>query len=813
MTASYEGLLARAIAPITSRVRTDVTAMKGSKGSYWTKDALTPQRIEQHVNGGPARGVCPIKEGESVTMLGVLDFDSHQGATPWAEMVATVSSVADVLNAKGHAPIVFRSSGGRGIHLFLLWDTPQDAYSVRAMFIDSLTQVGLHSGAKGVQEKQVEIFPKQDEVRVGEHGNQFILPLAGKSEPLDPLFGYEPMGKEWTAQMSWPSSQSVEPRQRPARVVLASPSSLEPIERVRSALFAIPNDDARRMDYDSWRDTAFAVWEATGGSTEGLEVLNEWSAQFSGHDPKFLEDRVWRYIKPPQNRKTAITRATLFATAYKNGWVERTTVDGLDNVNDAGLSDDDRRSRREQQRAENARLQDVAINTLPPIVSVDMMVDDAVWIAQGSYVGLISNPQQVLSYSDFSGLTAASKTEIKEATEADGEDSAPAAAKPDKRKTQKVLNAALWKNSKDRKTVLTRTFHAGEAAICLDPDGKTALNSWRPIQRWPVRADPGLFLDQVAYLFPDGVERGVFLDWLAHVEQQPGVLPHFGWLHIASETGTGRNWLASVLARVWRGYVAPNVDLPALLESQFNEELAGRVIAIVDEVQEGASENSYKNSNRLKSLINAEYRKINPKGLAQYKEVNAVRWLIFSNHDNALPMNRTERRMRVVRHTAQPRPANDYVQLYAVLSDQEFINAVGMFLRDRDISAFNPGERPPMSEAKKAAINASKSLVMQNAENMVASWPSDIATHAEIAKELSERAGQTFEFTPAMRRALDEIGCVKLERALKVDGHTEKAWVLRNLDTWRDAEHAAQVAEVRRGRALAWGDSQSLFSH
>ena len=137
------------------------------------------------------------------------------------------------------------------------------------------------------------------------------------------------------------------------------------------------------------------------------------------------------------------------------------------------------------------------------------------------------------------------------------------------------------------------------------------------------------FLEQVTYLFQDEAEREVFLNWLAHLEQHPGELPHYGWLHIAANTGTGRNWLASVLSRVWRGYVAPNVDLPALLDSQFNGQLAGRVLAIVDEVQEAAGDNPYRHTNRLKSLVNAEYRDLNPKLAASTANTTLAAGLCF----------------------------------------------------------------------------------------------------------------------------------------------------------------------------------------
>jgi len=452
-------------------------------------------------------------------------------------------------------------------------------------------------------------------------------------------------------------------------------------------------------------------------------------------------------------------------------------------------------ARRRRQRDENARLQDAGEGILPPIMSVDDMLADCVWIASGSQVGRLSAPQTVLSFGEFCDLTAASMTEVSD---------------PDsKAKPRKVPNAAIWKRDAVRKTVLARTFHAGAGQICRDPDGEMALNSWRPIERRPAAADVQPFLDHVAYLMEDQAEREVLLDWLAHIEQRPGELPHYGWLHIAANTGTGRNWLASVLARVWRGYVAPNVDLPALLESQFNDALAGRILAMVDEVQEGGGENPFRHANRLKSLVNAEERAINPKCRRPYREHNACRWLVFSNHENALPLNDTDRRWRVVRHIAAPRAPDDYAKLYALLADAEFINAVGVYLRERDIGAFKPGERPPMNDAKRAAVAASKSQIQQAAEQLIAHWPADVVTNAAVSAVLGD--GQDRGFTPAMRRAMNEAGAIQYSngRVIKVHGVPAKCWVLRNLDLWGNAKPHEAATEI--GRALGYGDAQSAL--
>lgn len=176
----------KALAPITERVH---------KGHCWLKTADGPRRIDerldefkiaQHVAGRQAYGACPIAPGENTTRLALLDFDSHKGETPWPEMLRVAELVAFALTQDGYNPMLFRSSGGAGIHLFLLWDEPQDAYSVREMLKGVLAACDLKPGTGGVAKGQVEVFPKNDSVPLGGFGSMFILPLGGstKSEYL-----------------------------------------------------------------------------------------------------------------------------------------------------------------------------------------------------------------------------------------------------------------------------------------------------------------------------------------------------------------------------------------------------------------------------------------------------------------------------------------------------------------------------------------------------------------------------------------------------------------------------------------------------
>lgn len=305
-----------ALGPILERVRTDVSAVKKPTGMAWTRDEITPARLAKHLNGGPYRGVCPIRAGESTTRLGLLDLDSHGGETSWPEMTATAEQVMDALKVRGGAPVAFRSSGGAGIHIYLLWDEPQDAYSVRMFLADALEAVGLENGAAGVSKGQVEVFPKQDEVPTDGFGNQFVLPLAGESVPLEPLLGLEPLDREDIAGLDWPMSEPVALRERPVRE--SSDTSEVDWPRLRSALAAIPNEGDAELDYDEWRDVIAALHSADDGGADSHELAHEFSERSSKYDPAFLDKRVWPYLRSDrENRRTV---ASIYDLAITNGW-------------------------------------------------------------------------------------------------------------------------------------------------------------------------------------------------------------------------------------------------------------------------------------------------------------------------------------------------------------------------------------------------------------------------------------------------------------------------------------------------------------
>lgn len=328
--------LSAALAPILSRVRQDVTAARTAAGRVMrTNQPITAERIAQHLNGGPARGVYPIKPGENVCSVAMLDLDSHKGETPWEEMTRVAGMVIDSLSLNGLQAIPWRSSGGKGAHLFLIWEQPQDAWSVRETLRGILSALGYKEGTRGVKEKEIEIFPRQARVEEGRFGNQFWLPLAGASAPLEPLAGLAVMPRSDARLVEWPVSAPVKAIERP---VLANRTGLEgevtpDLEKIRMMLTHIE----RRVDYDLWIKVGMAVHYESAGSDQGFELWWEWSVQ----NEVTVEEARYKWESFGNDRDHPVTKGTLMQLAREGGWVEDIAAEfeDLDKADEMAVAD------------------------------------------------------------------------------------------------------------------------------------------------------------------------------------------------------------------------------------------------------------------------------------------------------------------------------------------------------------------------------------------------------------------------------------------------------------------------------------------
>jgi hypothetical protein len=204
----------------------------------------------------------------------------------------------------------------------------------------------------------------------------------------------------------------------------------------------------------------------------------------------------------------------------------------------------------------------------------------------------------------------------------------------------------------------------------------------------------------------------------------------------------------------------------------------------------------------LKSMLTEKTRNVNPKYGRQSTEFNAARFLMFSNHDAALPLLDNDRRIIVIENPAQPRAASYYARMVDAMNRPGFGAAARMALRRVDISDFNPGERAPMNAAKGRVVRAGRSEVEQAVRDIARDWPSDCIRAPRLVREVELAFGVKSD----TRRACVAAGLAQYGRVRIGGSDRARVWVLRDVNQWLGASAEDVAAEVRRGELAEDGD-------
>jgi primase-polymerase (primpol)-like protein len=519
----------------------------------------------------------------------------------------------------------------------------------------------------------------------------------------------------------------------------------------------------------------------------------------SATDAALAQHLAWWTGKDCQRIERIMRMSALARDKWERAdYLQRTILGAVtrqENVHGEGTSaQSEAAKRRHDQLSENLRIGEGTEEYPSSIVHTeDEMLARYVNIIEGKRVIDLEHPRRIFGLDEWKSAHKSSRSELvdKKGFNPDGTS-----------KTKQVETSKLWEMNPARRQVDAVTFRPGFMPVTLDPEGKSAANTWRPITRSANAGDASLFLQHIDYLFGSDAPR--FIDWLAHIEQRPGELPHTGWVHISPSQGTGRNWLASVLCRLWGGYVASSFDLAGTLRTGFNGPLSQKLLAVVDEINEGGTDGRWENAETLKSLVTSEHRHINPKYGHQRLEYNACRWLIFSNHTSALPLTERDRRFNIVRNENPPMASEYYGRLYATLKSPEFISGVAELLRNRDISDFNPGAHAIMNEAKREMVAASRSDADEIVAHLVTSHPADVIANTTLGTILTNHVSG--KMTPHHRHALERAGVRPWGNAIRVAGiGVSKVSILRNHSVWKDAEAWQIQVELQKSTVRASG--------
>lgn len=271
--------------------------------------------------------------------------------------------------------------------------------------------------------------------------------------------------------------------------------------------------------------------------------------------------------------------------------------------------------------------------------------------------------------------------------------------------------------------VAAATYIPGEGQMIMDADGRgKLLNVWRP----PVVVGAGLpgsvgdpdvkvWLDHLEYLFPDGRERAVLLDMMSFVLQRPGEKINWATVIVGENQGTGKDTL---FAPLWLGVGQRNMSVinPGDLASEFNSWLMTQVV-VVEELSAFDKREMY---DRIKPLLAAPpdtvtiKRKYMPPMVVPNRQV----WVFFTNHDDALALEATDRRFWPIITHAAPQGADYYRGLWSWYRGGGMAKVV-RWLKDRVVlaegapgwSGFSASVCPPDFSGAKAHMSRAGATV------------------------------------------------------------------------------------------------------
>ena len=251
--------------------------------------------------------------------------------------------------------------------------------------------------------------------------------------------------------------------------------------------------------------------------------------------------------------------------------------------------------------------------------------------------------------------------------------------------------------------------------IGFDPNGDDKhikLNTWRG---WPMTPKKGIcdkILDLLCHLCSREGDRIDLVDWvlrwMAYPLQYPGAKMQSAII-LHGEQGTGKSTIFKLLAEIYgfdhpfRNY-AVVLDQKAL-QAKYNSDWDSKLYVLAEEVVN--SSDKWELKNELKELVTGNRIRIEKKFLDAYYQENRCNIVFLSNEDQPLPLENKDRRHLVI-YTPPALELNQYADIRDEIENGG-AEAFYHYLMSIDLGDFKPWSKPPMTEAKQALIDASRS--------------------------------------------------------------------------------------------------------
>lgn len=382
---------------------------------------------------------------------------------------------------------------------------------------------------------------------------------------------------------------------------------------------------------------------------------------------------------------------------------------------------------------------------------------------------------------------------------------------PEILRSEAVFNkvVAPFSHVSDTARLVVRNYKGRSAKLCYRPDvearlvdhrGSNAINLHVPAAIRPAHGDPGPWLEFLRYMFVNDSERLEVERWCATLIARPESRMGYGLLLISERQGIGKTTLGSQVLAPLVGH--HNVGYPGEndITSSFNDWVAHKRLAIVNEIYSGSSWKAY---HALKSIITDQEVTVNQKYMRQYVIDNWCHVLACSNSMRALKMEQDDRRWFYPEVTEVPWKAGQFTAF------RSWLQGGGLSIIKRWAEDFGnyvePSDRAPMTERKREMIEGSRSEAQRAAvalAEMLRDRPSPGALMVKdvISWVKQSIQGRLFDSDYEIRRAMAECGLRQWGKRVKVHGWLQYAML--NDALFDLAQRAQDPAALIREHAL-----------
>lgn len=358
---------------------------------------------------------------------------------------------------------------------------------------------------------------------------------------------------------------------------------------------------------------------------------------------------------------------------------------------------------------------------------------------------------------------------------------------------KKCAWAVFMRNGFQRRTVRSLTYRPGGEAFIHEAEG-LCFNIWRagePLQGdGPVEAaDIQPWLSHLAYLVPVAEERSVLLDWMAWVAQNPAEKPNWGVL-LGGAHGIGKSTLIEPLRAALGRHNVREIG-PTDLASGYTDWLAETKLLVVEEMHSFERKETMQ---RLKGFLAAPpyTLRVNPKYGKQFEVPNLLAGIFFTNHADALALEKGDRRFYVLWSDAEPR-ADDYYRGFLEWSRAAGgAQLVARWLLARDVSAFDAKGRAPTTAAKESMRKETRTPLIEWVEDSIedgrAPFDRDLVLVDDVVRSAPEYVrykGQA-PSPNKVAKALSGAGGRRVSEKIRIPGvdGARNIWAVRRVEIY-----------------------------